>query len=192
MRLLAALLLSCILAMPAGAQSQLSGPSSLSAAQTELLARAHYEAWQIACAMKKAPCGSIKPPLVVYGVLDGNFGEYTDGERPVRIDVRLMFQPISVLVMIHEDIHYLQYVLGEVASYDSFAENHAQGCAREKEAFNLTWNANVLFGIVDPTKEPRLRNWDTVVTLDDGTKMTVEQGYRCEAQKERALGGARD
>lgn len=152
MKFFAALLLSLALVFPAGAQ--LPGPHSLTEQGTGALISIEIEAWILACRAKKMDCTNILRPIVGYGILPGPYGMYLPGEMVISIDMRLLFQSFSRIVIFHEMVHYLQWVAGETETMNK--------CAREKEAFDLAWQMNAEMGYVDPVEEPRHKSWAQV------------------------------
>lgn len=168
MKVLAALLLSIALVSPAGGQSKFPAPSSLTLAESELLFTMHADAWELACMMKRADCSDIPRPVVVYGFLPYQYGRYWRNESVVVIDIRLVGQPLSVLVAVHEMIHYIQMAQGQAGMGP---------CTLEREAFELVFELNRRLELVTDT---RLKNWDSVITPEDGSEpYTIAEGYGC-------------
>lgn len=166
---------------PAHGVPAMTGPSTLTEAGAETLFSMQYSAWHYACELKQADCANISPPIVAYGLLPARFGQYSDGDGAIIIEVRLMAQPLSFMVMVHEMIHYLQYVQGEGYHGDDMAVYRAVGCRREAEAFDLTGELNRKLNYV--VDDPRMKKgWADMVVLDDGTPpFPVYAGYGCPA-----------
>lgn len=156
MRFLAALLLSLVLALPAGAQSAFTGPSTFTAATVELIFASRVSAWQSACQLKRVNCAAYVVPMVAYGVLPtGYVGSYRQGDKVVLVDIRTLGQPYGHLITVHEMIHYLQYVTGQVVQG---SRNYLSPCEAEAGAFELTYLLSVREGVFDG----RVLQWEEV------------------------------
>lgn len=156
MRYLAALLLSLVLALPAGAQSAFTGPSTFTAGTVELVFASRVSAWRAACQLKRVNCAAYVVPMVAYGVLpSGHVGSYRHGDRVVLVDIRALGQPYGHLTTVHEMIHYLQFVTGQIVPGSG---NYLTTCEAEAEAFELTYLLSVREGVEDP----RVLQWDNV------------------------------
>jgi hypothetical protein len=109
-------------------------PSAFSPEALTYLSAIEARAWALACRYKNVDCvaRNLRPPLVGYVVLPRNlFGLYEPGSSSVQINIGLMGQDFSGLVMVHEMIHYLQSVTHERGLLTS--------CEAEEEAFTLTF-----------------------------------------------------
>ena len=156
MRYLAALLLSLVLALPAGAQSAFTGPSTFTAGTVELIFASRVSAWQAACQLKRVNCADHAVPMVAYGVLPtGYVGSYRQGDRVVLVDIRTLGQPFGHMITVHEMIHYLQHATGQTVQG---SKNYLTPCEAEAEAFELVYLLSVREGVFDP----RIRQWDDV------------------------------
>lgn len=106
----------------------------------------HNAAWQMACEAKKFDCTLIDPPHVAYTILPrGILGQYHDGTDVVLINMKLILNPASVAVAIHEMVHYLQNASGEL---DRTSPSYKGVCAVEHEAFDLTFAMNQKYHLV--------------------------------------------
>lgn len=150
---IAALGLSC--GTTANAQSRWDGVSSFTLKETETLAIIHQLAWAMACEAKKAKCAAFIPPYVGYAMLPSRLGQYLPGELIVQVDIRLLGQPVSALVVAHEMVHYLQFITGQL---DAKAANFLDTCAREQEAFTLVWAMDRKYKLAKGDK--RLLTWE--------------------------------
>ncbi len=156
--IVAALGLSC--GSVVTAQSYLPGPWSLDQKRAEALFSVQGLAWGEACALKgikPAMCAKLPPPRVSYGFLPMQYGGYKIGSYHVVIDVRIMGQSLSGVIMVHEMIHYIQ----DLQRKDG-PVSIAEECAAEKEAFNLSVAWARRSGLAKD--DPRLKDWADLAT----------------------------
>jgi len=145
-KLFAALVASVCLAFPAFAQTRLPGPSSISPETAEMLFLTEMDAWRTACREMKVLCSAWAPPVVTYGLLKGPFGRYELGSHTIQLDIRILGQSFSYVVMVHEMVHYLQYtVFGPILS----------SCEAEEQAFRIGMKVALDLNIQDP----RIKTW---------------------------------
>lgn len=146
-------------AVPAGtdtmSQSRLPGVWSFTDEQVILLATMQGNAWVEAKRLMRMEGLGIAPPKVGYGLLMGRYGSYDVGARTVMVDIRLLWQPLSTTVMVHEMIHFIQDKKDPLRK--DMIDVHTV-CREEKEAHDLTYKWAVEMNIAQ--WEPRVRKWE--------------------------------
>lgn len=155
MKALLACLCLALLPLAAGAQSAFPGPSTLSDGTAQDLMIIQLGAWAAACEDLKADCDKIPPPRVGYGLLPAAFGVYTRGSGIVMVDLRIMGQPISLVTMFHEMVHYIRDVQdppkpGPIPK--------SRVCSEEKEAHDRALAFAGRIGVTDP----RTNSWTKI------------------------------
>lgn len=136
------LLLGAMLALsPAANASGITGPSSVTADQAQELQLIAYHAWREACEAKDmvAFCNTVRQPLIGYALMPGKFGMYPIGSGVLFINLEIIGQPFSFVVMVHEMVHVLQ-------DHDNKERTE---CEDEAEAFRLAFNASLIYEIED-------------------------------------------
>lgn len=148
--LVAVLGLSCT----AQAQTALPGEWTYSEKTIATMMDIQWSTWADACVAMKMKCRDIIPPRVAYGVLQGQYGAFDLGSRTVLLDIRIFAQEVSVPIMFHEMVHYLQEKRNPLrtGSY-SYEEN----CAAEKEAHTLSYAYSQKAGFAKG--DARIKTW---------------------------------
>ena len=148
----------CALLFSGAATPAFVGPTTLEPSTVELLFSTQIYAWKLACEAKKVNCEAISPPLVGYAILWGQYGRYYIGADEILVDIRLIGQPLSVLIIMHEMIHYIQNVQGHDLKGGPSA---APRCDDEQEAFTLVRKTNDELKIyVGPDIEKYVQTWE--------------------------------
>ena len=138
----AAFLLSALLSSSAAAATYLASISAM-----------HQEAWETVCIYKAVNCSELPAPQVWYTPdADGMFGYYTFGEEGIHVHLKLLGDPFSRYVVIHEMVHYIQLKQAQTGKTGVL---YAHSCVRESEAFNITATAAYAERFLDP----RLVTW---------------------------------
>jgi hypothetical protein len=98
-------------------------------------------AWNFACEATRADCTRLKRPVVGYSFLpNGILGLYPHlGGWIVIVNIKLADNPLSVPVITHEMIHYIQH----------YTDFQGSSCARERQAFDLVVEMNKKY-LLDP------------------------------------------
>lgn len=88
--------------------------------------------WQAACLLRGTNCEKIPRPAIVFSdeLPYQMQGSYTRGEGVIYVRMSYQMDPYSMVVMVHEMIHYLQYIRNGV-----IIPTTIQRCAQEQEAF---------------------------------------------------------
>jgi len=144
----------------------LSAPAPKYVADISKMERA---AWNIACAFKAYDCSRLRAPQVWYIALRGGHGRYYFGAPGIEVNMELIGQPFSGLVMVHEMVHYIQYAQRQASKYPTVYDNH---CVRESEAFNIMAAVAHAMNI----RDPRLAYWPEMAAA-----------YQCSFSSDRAL-----
>lgn len=174
MKHLAALVVLALLVAPsAQAQSKFVPPSTLTEASVSTLMAMQLSAWVMACGAKKLDCNMFAMPHVGYSLLPQRLGQYRPGELTVTVELRLLAQPASLVVMMHEMIHYLQYVTGQTRA-DS--KNYLSPCAREQEAYDLVMKTNVARKLAKG--DARILTWERAAKMYYGCALAGRQADR--------------
>src|SRR6185503_1651574 len=154
---LAAQLLSFGVIGSATGQSVMRGPSSLSPPVAEALFNLHLDAWHAACELKRIQCPMYPMPKVAYGFLAGALGSYTFKSNTVLLDIRLIGQPISKVILVHEMIHYIQ----DKQRGSQPEVTIAVACHDEEEAFRLSYTYSIINNVA--LDDPRNKDWPSAM-----------------------------
>jgi hypothetical protein len=137
------------------AQSRMPGPHSFSEKTVSTLMDIHFNGFLEACRMMKMQCRDIAPPRVAYAVLPYQYGAFDIGSRTVLLDIRIFSQEISLAIIVHESIHYLQDKRSPLRTSVTLAES----CKDEKEAHELTMEWTRETGIAKD--DARVKDWSS-------------------------------
>lgn len=113
-------------------------------------------AWQEACELSRYSCRSIKPPVVEYDEtarMTGLLGYYLLGTRVVFLAVGLK-PHAEYAVLVHEMVHYLQYVH---AKYDPSVK--LEKCFMESEAFSVSDQVAKRLGVPEMIRDGNLLDY---------------------------------
>jgi hypothetical protein len=144
------------------------GPSSFGSEVVIELEKMHDFAWFAACDAKQIDCTGLDRPRVGYVVIEDALGQYYYGAHIVEVDIRMLGQQASILVVVHEMLHYLQWGMGQT-TFGS--RGYLTPCEREKEAFTLTYQVSAEYSIAVADK--RITPWSAIVHRYEGCSPKV-------------------
>ncbi len=137
-------------------------------------------AWEYACELSRYDCHGVKPPWIhVIQIAGHNARGASLGDRSIYIDPDWsdFTKSESMLVLIHEMVHYLQHEVGEHQT-DGYIRSGLEACIVEGEAHTVSNQYAVLVGRVDLIKdwvslfgcerrEPEPEDEEEIVTDED-------------------------
>lgn len=114
-------------------------------------------AWLMACEAKKFDCSRLRNIIVAYTDMPpGILGLYPRGGPIVLVRMDMYARPESAAVAAHELIHLLQVAGGE---------NPNDSCAREREAFELTYELNKKYRLVPEGSPLKVVRWSEAAPI---------------------------
>lgn len=151
-RLLYGFLCGILMSLPACAAF---GASEIT--DSQLAAGYERAAWMMACEAKQFDCTKIRGVVVAYTDMPPSIlGLYPRGGPIVLVTMNLYARPESAFVAAHEFIHLLQAAAGE---------NPNDSCAREREAFELTYALNEKYGLIGEGSPVRVVRWPEAASM---------------------------
>lgn len=117
-------------------------------------------AWLMACEAKRVDCSGLDAIASYAPMPSGLLGLYPRVGPLVLVNMKLYAKPESAVVATHEFIHRIQSAEGWLGD----------SCAREREAFELTYAMNEKYKVVGPEGAIKVVRWA------DAARM-----YRCPA-----------
>ena len=112
----------------------------------------HDEAWRLACTFKAYDCSTLAQPQVWYTPIWGSYGRYKHDSPGIQINIGVAGETFSLLVAVHEMVHYIQNAEGANRFGEATYRAH---CQREAEAFNIS---NAVAAWAD-YRDDRLTSW---------------------------------